>query len=122
MTFELLERTNSVKVVKPQEFAAALLDNNTRGYNYHEVNFYDDYISLSAPFTFGVHHTLVLTKSKLEEWYGKRSTIRECYADFLEQEYIPLLEKETFYKVVSIVKDKVSESIDVLNYEKEIRK
>lgn len=122
MTFELLERTDSVKFVTIREFASALYDNNTRGYNYYKVNFYDDYISLSAPLTVGVHHTLVLTKSKLEEWYGERSTMREYYADFLEQDYIPLLERETFYKVVGVVKDRVSESIDLLNYEKELYK
>lgn len=120
MAFELLDGTHSVKVVMPKEFATALYDNNTRGYNYHSVQFYDDYISLSAPLIYGVHYTLVLTKTKLEGWYGKRSTMREHYADFLEQEYIPLLEKELFYKYIGIVKDRVSESIDKLNYYKEI--
>ena len=120
MTFELLTGTSSVKVVTIKEFTHALYDNNNRGYNYYKVNFYDDYISLSAPLTVGVHHTLVLTKTKLEEWYGERSTMREYYADFLEQEYIPLLEEKMFYKVVGIVKDRVSESIDLLNYEKEL--
>ena len=120
MTFELLDGTSSVKVVTIKEFARALYDNNNRGYNYHKVNFYDNYISLSAPLTVGVHHTLVLTKTKLEEWYAKRSTMREYYADFLEQEYIPLLEEKMFYKVVGIVKDRVSESIDLLNYEMEL--
>lgn len=116
MTFEILEDTIGVKLVKPEEFARALYDNNTRGYNYREVNFYDDYISLSAPLGHGVHYTLVLTKSKLKEWYGERSTMREYYADFLEFDYIPLLEEKMFYKVVNIVKDKVRESIDLLKY------
>src|SRR5690554_6695698 len=116
MNYELLEGTRSVKVVTPKQFARALYDNETRGYNYYKVNFYDDYISLSAPLPHGVHHTLVLTKSTFEEYYGLRSTVREYYADFLEQDYIPILEEETFNKVIEFVKEKINDKIDTLDY------
>lgn len=117
MEYELLEATESVKVVTIEQFARALYDNNTRGYNYHEVNFYDDYISLSAPLPHGVHHTLVLTKSTFEEYYEERSTIREYYADFLEQDYIPLVEEKTFEKAIAYIKEQQDNNFRTLKYE-----
>lgn len=117
MKYELLKGTESVKVVTPNQFARALYDNETRGYNYHKVNFYDDYISLSAPLPHGVHHTLVLTKSTFEEYYEERSTIREYYADFLEQEYIPLFEEKTFDKAIAYIKEQQDTHFSELKYE-----
>lgn len=117
MKYELLEATESVKVVTIKQFARALYDNETRGYNYHKVNFYDDYISLSAPLPHGVHHTLVLTKSTFEEYYEERSTIREYYADFLEQDYIPLVEEKTFEKAIAYIKEQQDNNFRTLKYE-----
>ena len=117
MNYELLEGTRSVKVVTPKQFARALYDNETRGYNYYKVNFYDDYISLSAPLPHGVHHTLVLTKSTFEEHYDERSTIREYYADFLEQDYIPLVEEKTFEKAIAYIKEQQDNNFSKLKYE-----
>ncbi|MFA5719500.1 MAG: hypothetical protein WC939_00410 [Acholeplasmataceae bacterium] len=117
MNYELLEGTESIKVVTPRQFTRALYDNETRGYNYHKVNFYDDYISLSAPLPHGVHHTLVLTKSTFEEYYEERSTIREYYADFLEQDYIPLVEEKTFEKAISYIKEQQDTNFSKLKYE-----
>lgn len=117
MNYELLKGTESVKVVTPRQFARALYDNETRGYNYHSVNFYEDYISLSAPLPHGVHHTLVLTKSTFEEYYEERSTIREYYADFLEQDYIPLVEEKTFEKAIAYIKEQQDNNFRALKYE-----
>ncbi len=117
MKYELLEGTESIKVVTQDQFARALYDNETRGYNYSKVNFYDDYISLSAPLPHGVHHTLVLTKSAFEEYYEERSTIREYYADFLEQQYLPLLEEKTFEKAIVYIKEEQETLFSKLKYE-----
>src|SRR5690554_4186389 len=117
MNYELLKGTESVKVVTPNQFRHALYDNETRGYNYYKVNFYDDYISLSAPLPHGVHHTLVLTKSTFEEYYEVRSTVREYYADFLEQDYIPLVEEKTFEKAIAYIKEQQDNNFSKLKYE-----
>lgn len=119
MNYELLEGTESVKVVTPNQFARALYDNETRGYNYYKVNFYDDYISLSAPLPHGVHHTLVLTKSTFEEYYDENNnkTIKEYYADFLEQDYIPLFEEKTFDKAIAYIKEQQDTNFSKLKYE-----
>src|SRR5690554_5457673 len=117
MNYELLDGTQSVKVVTPSQFARALYDNETRGYNYYKVNFYDDYISLSAPLPHGVHHTLVLTKSTFEEHYDENKTIKEYYADFLEQDYIPLFEEKTFEKAVAYIKEQQDINLSKLKYE-----
>ena len=117
MNYELLKGTESIKVVTPNQFARALYDNETRGYNYYNVNFYDDYISLSAPLPHGVHHTLVLTKSTFEEYYEVRSTVREYYADFLEQDYIPLVEEKTFEKAIEYIKEQQDNNFRTLKYE-----
>ena len=116
MKYELLEGTQSVKGVTLNQFARALYDNETRGYNYNKVNFYDDYISLSAPLPHGIHHTLVLTKSTFEEYYEERSTIREYYADFLENEYIPILEEKTFDKAIAYMKEQQDNNFSKLKY------
>lgn len=119
MKYELLEGTESVKVVTPRQFTRALYDNETRGYNYYKVNFYDDYISLSAPLPHGVHHTLVLTKSTFEEYYEENNnkTIKEYYADFLEQDYIPLVEEKIFEKAIAYIKDQQDTHFSKLKYE-----
>lgn len=119
MNYELLEGTQSIKVVTPRQFAQALYDNETRGYNYYKVNFYDDYISLSAPLPHGVHHTLVLTKSTFEGYYDENNnkTIKEYYADFLEQDYIPLVEEKTFEKAIAYIKEQQDTNFSKLKYE-----
>src|SRR5690554_4537011 len=119
MSYELLEGTRSVIEVKPSQFARALYDNETRGYNYYKVNFYDDYISLSAPLPHGVHHTLVLTKSTFKEYYEENNnkTIKEYYADFLEQDYIPLVEEKTFEKAIAYIKEQQDTQFSKLKYE-----
>lgn len=117
MNYELLDGTRKVIEVIPSQFAEALYSNNTRGYNYHKVNFYEDYISLSAPLTVGVHDTLVLTKSRLEMHYDENKTIKEYYADFLEHDYIPLVEEKTFEKAVAYIKEQQDTNFSKLKYE-----
>ena len=117
MNYELLEGTGKVIEVIPSEFVEALYRNNTRGYNYHKVNFYEDYISLSSPLTSGVHYTLVLTRSTLEMYYDENKTIKEYYADFLEQDYIPLVEEKTFEKVIAYIKEQQDTQFSKLKYE-----
>jgi len=117
MKYELLEETRKVIEVIPSQFVKALYSNNTRGYNHRKVNFYEDYISLSAPLTSGVHDTLVLTKSRLEAHYDENKTIKEYYADFLEQEYMPLLEEKTFDKAIAYIKEQQDTQFSKLKYE-----
>lgn len=91
--YEPLNGTVDVKTVSVARFTSRLLENNTRGYNTSNINFYDDYISFSAPYNgFGEHHTLVLTKEECEDFFNLKATMREYYSYILEEYYIPLFE------------------------------
>lgn len=120
INFEHLKDTAGIKVVDAKLFAEMLFSNNTRGYNNNEVNFYDDYISLSAPYNHGVHYTLVTTRSNFENHFDLRKTMEGYYVDLLECYYIPLyneyLIKETIRNMMSFINqkdllDKIKEDI-----------
>ena len=92
--YEMLEGTNKVSLVSVDRFTKRLLENNTRSYNNHNINFYDDYISLSAPLDGeGYHNTLVLTKEKCEEFFDLGETMRGYYSYILDEYYLPLFEE-----------------------------
>ena len=89
-----LENTSEIKFVSVDRFVKRLLDNNTRGYNGHEVVFYDDYISLSAPYNdSGYHDTLILTMEECKEFFDDEATMKEYYMYILERYYLDLFEE-----------------------------
>lgn len=110
--YEMLEGTTKVLLVNVDRFTKRLVENNTRGYNNHNINFYDDYISLSAPLDgVGVHNTLVLTKEACEEFFNLSETMRGYYSYILDEYYIPLFEEWTRKDERYNIKQKIDEVI-----------